>query len=479
MQCAQIRGATTNYHYQYLGSSAGGSVDWTISDTYEDGLAIAFIFSPSTTSIGLTNGTVEHGWAYWSAWPNRWCIASLPTDGTAATFTTSGGGADKRVAIFSFEPAEPEADNPRLYTGWYGSDSRQILPQFASDANAVDDTAMYCDSDDSTLVLPMTNPDYGLGGIPIALKYSVLVKSDSDDATKLIIQDIFEPWGSKSGYSRVTNSGSGQDLGTTYAWITRMITQTSRGEDWLSYDETWYQDVGLKSSGLASDIYVDAVVGEVARAEPETTYSASNAWRFAPGGYLVSSWIHTHLIDVPKYFSSLKAFARNVNTTDKRIYIDYRLDTDTTWTHLADSPVTSETASETSLYKTDYATGKKIQIRFRFETNDMTSTPDMIAWVLETVPKVPRRRVFTAPIRLQAYRENIVGGITYESMGTYYQSLVDLVESPEPVTVRSGNPVVNGTLVEVVGLDDERIIENPEDPEQVYVVANLTFIEVD
>ena len=361
-----------------------------------------------------------------------------------------------------------------------GSDTWDALGDF-SDATYMKTTVEAAD-----MILSHHNIGYDPGRFIYGRIHAKVKSTEDGDTMRFLTYYVGDQIEQIDG-PETTLYGNTKAVTESFVWYYENIESFADGE-FLYWVSQWYLDVGITGVSLAGELQVAEFTTEYAMRYGKEPWKKEE-WRFTPRGNIITCWIHSGMMDVGKYFSAIKAFAANVDSQFRQIMVFYRTDIDKAWIPLAryagdtlgGVAIDSEDAEELSLYTEDegYATGHRIQIKLQFTTEHQTITPDLLTYVLETFPKIPRRRIFTMPIRIQANREDLVGGITYEAATTYYNSLTGLISSLEPVVMRSTNPIVDGAKVEVVGLDNERIFVDPNDPDLVYLVATLTMVEVD
>lgn len=152
-------------------------------------------------------------------------------------------------------------------------------------------------------------------------------------------------------------------------------------------------------------------------------------------GVLQLGYMYADLYDVYKLYYRLKLFTENLAVgayrTGQTIEVDYRLDDDTAWVPL------EEYFDESPIEEHDLAsmpvTGRRIQLRLRFQTSDLTITPILKAAVLETIARVPIKYAYTMPFRvsdqevdLNGKREEYTAEEKMEILSTWAESLTPL-----------------------------------------------------
>jgi hypothetical protein len=110
-----------------------------------------------------------------------------------------------------------------------------------------------------------------------------------------------------------------------------------------------------------------------------------------------TAWIYGNLKDVNKYWHSIKLHTENLSGTDRSIMVEYKVDTDNSWTKIdyaTDNSWTKIGVVETSPIQeldlsTSYdVTGYRIKFRFTLHTSDSSETPRLLAYVVKGVVRV-------------------------------------------------------------------------------------------
>jgi len=98
--------------------------------------------------------------------------------------------------------------------------------------------------------------------------------------------------------------------------------------------------------------------------------------------YLTTGYIHAGMLDVNKLYIAIKSMSEGLDTGEKIITIEYRLDTDTAWTKLTSS-FDASPSEEIKLSANNDVDGRWIQFRFIFENDQRNETPILYSWALE------------------------------------------------------------------------------------------------
>ena len=197
---------------------------------------------------------------------------------------------------------------------------------------------------------------------------------------------------------------------------------------------------------------------------------------FTHEGHLTTSWIYASMLDVQKLWKSLKVFGEYTSAWSW-IYVDYQLDTDTTWTQIGlfnvdpveeidiDSPIPSS---------------KRIRYRIRLESGDVSYTPRLKAIVTEGVAFVPVKNqyAFSFALKKNLERIDIVGD--HDDSRTPlqdYNTLKGWANDGQVLTLECQIPMADSktVFIDPLSLAPWRLV--PDVDEEIYV-CQLTAIEV-
>ena len=126
-------------------------------------------------------------------------------------------------------------------------------------------------------------------------------------------------------------------------------------------------------------------------------------FRFTHEGHLITSYIHANMQDVRKLWKSIKIFMeQKVSGTNTYVQVDYRMDSDTSWTSVTgtfDSFPSEEIDLSTSTPPS--STGRRIQFRIRLYTKSNTNTPKIRATVIEGIGFIPVKYQYSFAAQLR------------------------------------------------------------------------------
>ena len=115
-------------------------------------------------------------------------------------------------------------------------------------------------------------------------------------------------------------------------------------------------------------------------------------------GVVTTSYFSSGMLDVNKFYKSLKLKAKNLSAAGCTILAQYRADESTTWISLPTAFDTSP--GQEKDMTTDYSlTGKQLQMRLILRTSDTTKSPTILASVLNAFVIDPVKFTFTMNFR--------------------------------------------------------------------------------
>ena len=128
-------------------------------------------------------------------------------------------------------------------------------------------------------------------------------------------------------------------------------------------------------------------------------------------GYLVTPRIYVRMTDITKLYDSLKIMADNLQEDVCWIEADYLVDDEgAEWTPLPNT-FTQSPSQEINLVERgkQSVTGKFLMLRLRFISTDKTKTPELNAYVLNIVSRIPTKFGYVATVRLDARPRDLNG----------------------------------------------------------------------
>jgi len=199
--------------------------------------------------------------------------------------------------------------------------------------------------------------------------------------------------------------------------------------------------------------------------------------------HIITGYVHSGMLDVDKLFTALKIQSANLTTT-RKIYVDYRVDTDTAWTEIS-TPFTTSPAQEINLSAAFDVSGKWIQFRFRFENDDPGETIELFSWAVELIQMADIKFQYTLTFRLADDDVNLANeyeGATDDGAGADEKIalLQQWMAARSVGTMNTNQSLSNNITIQFVGMPlrlMDKIYET-EKNRDVYI-GQLTILEID
>lgn len=132
-------------------------------------------------------------------------------------------------------------------------------------------------------------------------------------------------------------------------------------------------------------------------------------YAYAPGGSIETSWIHFGLEEVDKLFNAVTITGENLGSAQSRIYLDYKLDDDASYTTAGQFTISGDSGELVLDDATHNITGRRIRIRIRMETLYNNSTPKIDTIIVEGLVTVPSKQRMSLTFRLEDYGKDLLG----------------------------------------------------------------------
>lgn len=162
------------------------------------------------------------------------------------------------------------------------------------------------------------------------------------------------------------------------------------------------------------------------------------AMRFTHEAVVESAWMYAGLVDIYKFYRSIKLFSENLSD-DLWVEADYKVDDDTTWTVLTDKEVFN-TSPVQEIYISPGSTigvnAKRFKYRLRLYTNDNTKTPEVTSVVIDIISRVPIKYSYALPARLRDADFNLRGERDEQTAMDKISILETWANNLTPVTMR-------------------------------------------
>jgi hypothetical protein len=166
------------------------------------------------------------------------------------------------------------------------------------------------------------------------------------------------------------------------------------------------------------------------------TYSS---YEYEASGEIITSWIDHHLADVDKYYKSLKLVSESLSST-VTITAHYQTDNSTdsdAWTQIG----VFNTSPIQEIEFGTYLTGRRIRFKFQLATASSTSTPNLIAWTLESMMRITLKSRWEPIVWLRTGQQLLDGTIDTQTRATMVAQLDAWANSAVPVQMTTCDPV--------------------------------------
>lgn len=196
-----------------------------------------------------------------------------------------------------------------------------------------------------------------------------------------------------------------------------------------------------------------------------------SVYQYCHEGSIESGWIYAGMVDVWKFFRSIKLFAENLVADTAWIEIDYKYDDKTTWYSLANeynlSPV-----QENNIIETGGVSAKRFKYRLRLYTTSNTVSPVVKSIVLECISRIPIKYSYAFNTRLTDKDVNLNGEMEEETAFARKTQLDTWAKNVTPLTMKSVFEPYNDIVVWI----DPPSIQPYKDVAEGYI-ARITALE--
>lgn len=195
---------------------------------------------------------------------------------------------------------------------------------------------------------------------------------------------------------------------------------------------------------------------------------------YSSEGSLTISRMHAGMFDVQKMIKTIKVWTDALDGTGgQKIYIDYRLDDDTAWTVITDRTLVQSPVSALDMTSVYGIAGKRIQLRVRFETNDNTKTPILLALIVEAVLRIQVKYMYHINFRVMDDEPTLTAGeqddksITAAGMSAMTKlAIIETwadADSNSLLLMRSRSPLYDNKYVFINPPQTSQVANNPEE----------------
>ena len=176
---------------------------------------------------------------------------------------------------------------------------------------------------------------------------------------------------------------------------------------------------------------------------PTNTWNPKNDsnFRFTHESVVTTGWINAGLMDVNKFWKSVKLYSENLSGTSQYVKCEYQLEdggleTCTEWIEIAD---TFDTSPYQEVLVTDNYDIKARRIRFRFKliTTSNTESPIIKASIIEALLRFPVKYSYSISYRLEDRPEYYNGSKDATKYAEDVSSILDAwADAPTVLTFR-------------------------------------------
>jgi len=165
-----------------------------------------------------------------------------------------------------------------------------------------------------------------------------------------------------------------------------------------------------------------------------TVPTQDSNYRYTNEASIETCWMYAGLVDIQKFYKSIKIFAEHLGE-GQTIEVSYKRDDDTTWTMVKDVFDTSP-MQEVNLLETLGVTGKRLRYRIVMRTDDNSITPIVKTVVIETVSRIPIKYSYNFDYRIRDDNVNLRGEPD-EDVDTIQDMIDEWAANVTPLVMRS------------------------------------------
>lgn len=210
------------------------------------------------------------------------------------------------------------------------------------------------------------------------------------------------------------------------------------------------------------------------RPETETGYE------YTYESTLETSRIYGSLRETEKYFHALTIISESLSS-NQWIAVDYKTSEDSTWKRLLTNEVFNTSPRQRHEIESSHdVTGRWIQFRFRSYTKDRTTSPIMVAAVLDMLERQDSNNTYNYICEIYEGKAlNLAKGRDTTTGYANWQQLETWIDDPKPLTLNSNSVFEDGKLVFIeparTTLKHHKIDEHNKEIR----LLHLTLIEVE
>lgn len=190
-------------------------------------------------------------------------------------------------------------------------------------------------------------------------------------------------------------------------------------------------------------------------------------YRYTHEGAIQLSIMTAGMGDATKFVKSLKVETDNLTSQAIVCEIDYRLDSDTAWTTL-DEAIETSPVQEIDLTNVFGLSGKRLQFRLRFQTNDNTKTPSLRVFLVEALTRVSNKFAYSIPFTFEDSGLDLLNRPDDEKHALAKINLLNEWATETMVIMRSVDPALDGRLVFCLPVPTRAIIVSEDQGQRKY-----------
>jgi hypothetical protein len=168
------------------------------------------------------------------------------------------------------------------------------------------------------------------------------------------------------------------------------------------------------------------------------------AYPFAHEGVLTFAGMYAGLMDAWKNWHAIKTHAENLVEDVTWLEADYRLDDEADW-HVFPDKFEEIPIATVEFGSTFGASSKKLNLRIRFYSTDQTTSPKLLAVIVEAVTVTAPKYAFSFPVKVSV--KDLLGNPAELEPYKQVQKLDEWSGTARPLLFGSNNPLYDGLKV--------------------------------
>jgi hypothetical protein len=193
-------------------------------------------------------------------------------------------------------------------------------------------------------------------------------------------------------------------------------------------------------------------------------------------GVVTTSYFSSGMLDVNKFYKSLKLKTKNLSASGCTILAQYRVDEDTAWTSLP-SVFDTSPGQEKDITTDNSLTGKQVQLRLILRTSDTTKTPTILASVLNAFVINPVKYTYTFVFRAADRDKDLNGDLDPVGAKTKIDQINAWIADGKPLTMNSCSDLDDGKTLFPMRQPIKRLNVVKEEGGREVHICQLTLLE--